>query len=166
MNHPTTTIGTRLDSYLAQLDSLSSTQLYGIIVVVTVAVSFLLLGSGHDDSATANVTVLLEQPKKQSKQLLAGPQPKWHILKWLNVLACLTFVVSVVHFVFHMPPTNTSLLLIYLVGWSLFLCYFFGFFGISFVQTEELAAMAAAQQQQQQQGEQQTRSVQERSCIM
>ena len=131
------TVGMKLDAFLSSLDSMPSTQQYGIIVAVTVVVSFSLLGSGGVQEEVPAPTESM--PKK--KRPLSGPQPKWFVLKWLNYFAVGAFLVSVAHFLWNAQIylQDSSCLLRFLVGWSLFLCYFFGFFGISFVDTDELA---------------------------
>jgi hypothetical protein len=137
----TQTIGMKLDALISNLDSLSSTQLYAVIVAITVVISFSLLGGASSGDVTPPPSPLAAKPRAPQK----GPQPKWFVLKWLNYIAGSAFVTSVIHFSWHAPHYlhNTSSLLQFLVGWSLFLCYFFGFFGISFVDTDELGAMAA-----------------------
>jgi hydroxymethylglutaryl-CoA reductase (NADPH) len=132
------TIGMHLDALLERMDSLSSTELYGIIVLFTVGISFLLLGSGG--SAVDDV-VLKEPQQKIPSMKPKGRQPKWHILKWLNYAAIVGFVASVAKAVMHASGylEDSFSLVQYLVGWSLFLCYFFGFFGISFIDADELA---------------------------
>ena len=134
------TIGMHLDAMLDRLDSLSSTQLYGIIVLATVGVSFLLLGSGG--SAVDDVAfVKAPQSNPTNRIVPKGRQPKWHILKWLNYAAIVGFVASVAKAAMHASGylEDSFSLVQYLVGWSLFLCYFFGFFGISFIDADELA---------------------------
>jgi hypothetical protein len=43
----------------------------------------------------------------------------------------------------HAYQQDSFSLVQYLIGWSLFLLYFFGFFGISFIDAEELAMGAS-----------------------
>jgi hypothetical protein len=129
------TIGMHVDAFVDGLDSLTSTQLYGIIVLGTVAVSFLLLGSGSAE--VDNVSMKLE--KRTPPKAPTGRQPRWHILKWLNYAAIVGFVASVASFAMQVYGGDSFSLLQYLVGWSVFLCYFFGFFGISFIDADELA---------------------------
>jgi hypothetical protein len=135
----TETVGMKLDAFLSGLDSMPSTQLYGIIVAVTVVISFSLLGSGGVQEEVRIVAPTETVPRK--KLPLSGPQPKWFVLKWLNYVAVGAFLMSVAHFSWNAQTylQDSGSLLRFLVGWSLFLCYFFGFFGISFVDTDELA---------------------------
>jgi len=133
------TIGMRLDELISSIDTIPSTQLYMAVVVVSVIFSFLLLNSG-------GTSIEQEAPpssppstalKKITRQ---GPEPKWHILKILNYAAVSSFLVSVGCFASdasrHM--NDSSSLFKFLFGWSFFLCYFFGFFGISFVDADEI----------------------------
>jgi len=125
----------KLDAFVSNLDSLPSTQLYGIIVGLTVLISFTLLaGGGGGVVDVVGVSPIMVE-KKVSANSSAGPQPKWFVLKWLNVIFVAAFLLSVIHFSWHAQTylNDSSSSLYFLVGWSLFLCYFFGFFGISFV---------------------------------
>jgi hydroxymethylglutaryl-CoA reductase (NADPH) len=154
----------RLDHWLGQLDTLTSTQLYGVIVAATVALCFALLGSGST-SLNHPASVLKMEPnsnndKKKKKKMMKQDvvskptsssssqqqqEPKWYILVVFNVLTTLGFLLSVAHFSIHASTywQDSQLLLQFLVGWSVFLCYFFGFFGISFVHDQVLAAADA-----------------------
>lgn len=139
--HDQMTIGMHLDALLESMDSLSSTQLYGIIVLFTVGISFLLLGSGGDvsDGVVASLNQKKSPPAIQQK----GRQPKWFVLKWLNYAAIVGFVASVAKAAMHAYLEDSFSLVQYLIGWSFFLLYFFGFFGISFIDAEELAMGAS-----------------------
>jgi hydroxymethylglutaryl-CoA reductase (NADPH) len=162
------TLGMRLDSAIEQLDSLSSTQLYVLIVGVTIVASFLVLGTSQPppepvQEATANSACTTssvmksrsgnpstERTQTSKSNLISkrstpkddpdAPEPKWHIFTWVNTIAVILFVLSVVDFTMHASvylknDTNdsSSTVLKFLLGWSILLCYFFGFFGISFV---------------------------------
>jgi len=147
------TIGMRLDAVLESVDSLSSTQLYVLIVAGTVGVSFVLLNGGHEpkvDPVLVEKTHSLSQSASSKRK---GPQPKWFILKWLNYAAIVSFCLSVANFCLNASTylSDSTSLVKLLVVWSIFLCYFLGFFGISFIdadtlmeqnQTEETAAAA------------------------
>jgi hypothetical protein len=135
----TQTIGMRLDAFLSGLDSLPSTHLYALIVAVTVVISFSLLGSGGVQEEVCATPISLPMQKKEPP---SGPQPKWFVLKWLNYFTVAAFLASVAHFTWNAQAylQDSGYLLRFLIGWSLFLCYFFGFFGISFVDIDELAA--------------------------
>ena len=139
------TIGMRIDAWISQIDSLSSTQLYGLIVAATVGLCFVLLGTGNVQDVEIPV-----QPTKKPKPL-TGPQPRWHIFRWVNYLFIAAFLWSVFTFIAnsgtYLHSDSQGVLLQFLVGWSVFLCYFFGFFGISLVHDiteEEEDTMAAA----------------------
>jgi hypothetical protein len=134
---PGMTMGMRLDSWISQIDNLSSTQLYGLIVAATVGLCFVLLGSGnvHDvefpeQPTSANFIV----KKDKTRQ---GPQPRWHIFRWINYMFIAAFLWSVGAFALnastYLNHDSQGVLMQFLFGWSVFLCYFFGFFGISLI---------------------------------
>lgn len=127
-----TSLGLRLDSAIQQLDSLSSTQLYVLIVSLTIFVSFLVLGSSsHHEVPTMQFS---ERSRKPTKD---GPEPRWHIFRWVNFAAVALLSWSVADFsanaTIYLNDSDSSTVLKFLLGWSVLLCYFFGFFGISFV---------------------------------
>jgi hypothetical protein len=133
----------QIDAVLDEIDRLSSTQLYAIIVAVTVVISFVLLGTHNqqDEILTAPTSVgnsnSISSPSKKTANISAGPEPRWHIFKWINWLAITAFILSVMEFGWnadqYLHSVSGTVLFRYLVGWSVFLGYFFGFFGVSFV---------------------------------
>lgn len=141
-----TTLGMRLDQFLDSWNHWNSTQLYFLIVVTTMALSYAVLSQGPAAANSAEemqwtTTTATKQNNSNNKNNThkttptAGPEPKWHIFKWVNVVALALFVYSGVDFVWHQyttvePPTT---LWKFLVAWSVLLCYFFGFFGVSLV---------------------------------
>jgi len=139
----TMTIGMRLDAFVSQLDSLSPTQLYGVTVLSSIVLCFLLLNTGGlshvDQHSTQSSQKTSTKPSSFSKQG-SEPQPKWYILNALNVIAAVTFIVSVVTFMSDASTymSDSFSIVKFLAGWSVFLCYFFGFFGISFVDADVL----------------------------
>jgi hypothetical protein len=161
---PITTLGMQVDALLDQIDSLSSTQLYAIIVAVTVVISFVLLGTHPQqdplfpaDTTASTATPSLKKAPAGSNN--AGPEPRWHIFRWVNYVAITAFFASVAEFGWnastYLHQSDSTVLLQFLVGWSLFLCYFFGFFGVSFVHDIHTAEDNTANEQQQQQQVQQ-----------
>jgi hypothetical protein len=157
-----TTLGMQIDAVLDEIDSLSSTQLYAIIVAVTVVISFVLLGTHNapdeviltaptsSSSTTANNSSNSSPMKtKPAAAASAGPEPRWHIFRWINWLAMTAFVLSVMEFGWnastYLHSTDNSVLFQFLVGWSVFLAYFFGFFGVSFVHDIHAADADAAE---------------------
>jgi hypothetical protein len=128
-----TDMGMRLSEAVERLDSLTSTQLFGVIVSLTVFVTFLVLGSAnYPEVPEMQVSVISSiQPTKD------GPEPRWHIFRWVNILTAAVFFWSVGDFSLHasayLNDSDSSILLKFLIGWSVLLCYFFGFFGVSFV---------------------------------
>lgn len=70
------------------------------------------------------------------------PQPKWFILELLNYAVAIGFLFSLGMFASNASAfvNDSSKLIQFLIGWSASLCYFFGFFGISFVDADEIMA--------------------------
>ena len=152
------TIGMRLDAMIDQVDNLSSTQLYGIIVAATVGLCVVLLGTGHHhsnlDLHNAKDDLGLKKPIVTTATTSTGRQPRWHIFKWVNYLAVAAFLWSVCTFCLnasqYLHHESQGVLVQFLVGWSVFLLYFFGFFGVSFIHEdikEETAAAASRESQ-------------------
>jgi len=142
------TIGMRLDVFLNKLDTLPSTHLYMIAVVTSTVLSFLILNPGGSSGHTHG----LKNPKmlqSSSKNMVSMadveklsdvPQPKWYILKALNYAATIGLVVSVLAFSANASfyITDSFSVVKFLAIWSFLLAYFFGFFGISFVDADEI----------------------------
>ena len=139
------TIGMQIDAVIAKFDySLPSTYLYTLVIAASVAFSFCVLNSGGGSSTLGNeVDSLRKIPKPQVKMAQARsmdePQPKWHILKLTNYVATTGFLLSVLQFASNasMYLNDSTSLLQFLTVWSAFLCYFFGFFGISFIELDD-----------------------------
>lgn len=134
----TMTIGMKLDKLISKIDGLPPTQLYGLIVGATLMICFVVLGSGVND----DVDVLKAPTKNKVKRTPVKtacsnniPQPKWHIFHWINYCIIGAFGGSVGYFWLNASDyiDSSTLLLKFLIGWSICLCYFFGFFGVSFV---------------------------------
>ena len=154
------TIGERLDSVIANV---SSTHVYATVIAVSLAFSFYLLNSGGSSALTTMGvdTTMHKQPIKSSKKKSAkpsntnnnSPEPKWHILKITNYVAATGFLLSVLLFASNASTylNDSTSLLQFLSVWSVFLCYFFGFFGISFIELDDFVVDEQQQQQQQQQ---------------
>lgn len=147
------TLGMQLDAMIAQIDQLPSTQLYGLIVAATVGLCVVLLGTGN-----SNLELQQQRQKQQNDdnnnddlkkpKMVAvaantaavvdgGKQPKWHIFKWINYIAVAAFLGSVCIFCSnasqYLHHESQGVLAQFLVGWSVFLMYFFGFFGVSLI---------------------------------
>lgn len=140
------TIGTKLDRLISELDSVSPLSLYGAIVAFTIVISFSLVGSAPTSDLDAPVEV--RGNKKGEQVVTTGPQPKWFVLKWLNYVSVFAFLVSVITFSWNAQSylQDSDSLFKFLIGWSLFMCYFFGFFGISFVDTTQFNTTTTANQ--------------------
>jgi hypothetical protein len=151
------TLGMRLDAVLSGIDQLPSSQLYGVIVAATVGLCVVLLGTGNSNAlelqqrkqdmmnanANASTSDVDELKKPTNNANVSGhKQPKWHIFKWINYLAVGAFLWSVYTFCSnasqYLHHESQGVLVQFLVGWSVFLLYFFGFFGISLIH-EDLA---------------------------
>ena len=141
----------RLDQFLEDIEAMPSTQLYAILLATSVAFSFLLLNCGSPP-LPARTSSAVTQPAYIEKQRLVKPrspnepQPKWFILKLLNYAAVFGFIISLAKFASNASTylNDSSTLFQFLAGWSVFLCYFFGFFGISFVDADEIMADSEA----------------------
>lgn len=150
-----------IDAVIAQLQTVSTTQVYATVIAVSLAFAFFLLNSGEGSSAVAittdNSSDSLHKPKvsvmrqqQQQQRAASIPEPKWHILKITNYVAATGFLLSVLQFASNASTylNDSTSLLQFLSVWSVFLCYFFGFFGISFVELDDFADQQQQQQQQ------------------
>jgi hydroxymethylglutaryl-CoA reductase (NADPH) len=140
----------QVDALVQQMDNLSSTQLYGLIVGLTILVSFVLLGSSADipvslRDTTKETSSSSSTPRKTttvSSSSNRGPEPRWHIFTYVNYAIVACFVASVAEFGRNASAylaADDNVVLYFLVAWSVFLCYFFGFFGVSFVHDADAA---------------------------
>lgn len=148
-----TTVGMKVDAALAALDGLSSPQLYAVIVLATVLVATILLGNAKplDETvlaATASPTAVSTRSAAAASSLPAPPEPRWYIFKLVNYGVLAAFGASVLEFFWHcrrhhheQEEGSTSVLRM-LVVWCVCLIYFFGFFGVSIVHSEVVAAAA------------------------
>ena len=128
------TLGMRIDAMINSIDSLSSTTLYALVVGATIMIALGLLGSAKEGemnvpnpapSTTRRGGSANENGSANSSN--NNNEPKWHIFRYMNMLILVLFLASIVEFYW-----NDSLY-VFLLGWSVFLCYFFGFFGVTFV---------------------------------
>lgn len=153
-----TTIGQHLDQFLQRFDEPTSTELYTAVVGLTIIVSFFLLAQAKDETpwmeessgqkpfpVTTTTTTRQQQLSGNvyTSQQHRSRQPQWHIFRYVNYLFVAVFLFSVVEFGWNAElylDDNHSLLK-FMIGWSVSLCYFFGFFGVSLVhdtvETEE-----------------------------
>ena len=94
------------------------------------------------------VMSLKPQEAAQNEKPSKAPQPKWFVLKTLNYFVLAVFVGSITYAALNYRRLSaetsggmlTSMLFPLTVLWSLCLAYFFGFFGISLVDTEALGS--------------------------
>jgi quinol-cytochrome oxidoreductase complex cytochrome b subunit len=138
------TIGMRLDAAIARLDNLSSTQLYALIVGLVIMASFLILGPAAEMPEGDPSSLLPPPPEYKAAAtdlsnlahaVKSHREPRWHIFRWVNYATVLTFGWSVVEFGMHCSDylQDSDAMLKFLFAWSILVCYFFAFFGISFV---------------------------------
>jgi len=135
------TIGMQLDAMIAKFDQIPSTQLYGLIVAMTVGLCVVLLGTGNSSLDIEQKQKQLQKPSandlKKQNTVDGGKQPMWHLFKWINYIAVAGFLYSV--FIFcsnasqYLHHESQGVLVQFVVGWSVFLMYFFGFFGVSLI---------------------------------
>ena len=85
------------------------------------------------------------KPMKKNRRQAAAPQPKWVYLQIMNYVVLAVFVSSVTFAISSQRYMNMvdveltkSELLPYAIVWSACLAYFFGFFGISFLDTDAM----------------------------
>ena len=162
-----TTIGTRIDAVIASLESLPNTNpeiIYATLIGASLIFSFLVLNSGGSSMATMlppegdadslnKPTKIIPKANKKPVSPTSTsdePQPKWHILRLTNYVVTFGFLFSVLQFASNASTylEDSSTLLQYLVIWSVFMCYFFGFFGISFIELDDLGSEPQNQQHQ------------------
>jgi hypothetical protein len=146
-----TTIGSRLDQLIAEVETMPSTQLYAALFGVSIAFSFFLLNCGSPvrNSAVSSACIIGEKTIAVKPRSPNEPQPKWFILKRLNYAMVIGFLISLGMFASNAAiyMNDSSKLIRFLIFWSVFLCYFFGFFGISFVDADEILAESEASSQ-------------------
>lgn len=85
-------------------------------------------------SPTSNSSWALS-PSSSRNHSSTAPEPRWYVFSWFNIAVSAAFLYSVLDFfLHHNNPENGSVLVLFLVIWTLLLAYFFGFFGVFFVQ--------------------------------
>jgi len=155
MTTTSATLGERLDALIDGIDSLPSTHLFGAIALFSVAFAVLLLNTGgapqirdsalpphrleqRDHSASTRTSARTTAAARGGSE--ERREPKWHILKHLNYAASVSFLASVLYFASDASRflDDSASLLKFFAGWSVYLCYFLGFFGISFVDADGL----------------------------
>lgn len=149
------TIGMRIDSVIATIDSIPHTYQAFVIVSSLFALVLLnssptnpILASSNTDYQLKNLTDPVVKEKKSTPGFESEPQPKWHILKTLNVLAVIGLLASFGWFASNASTylNDSNALLQFMAIWSAFLCYFFGFFGMSFIDADELERGGVAEE--------------------
>lgn len=115
--------------------SVSSTQLYGVIVGLTVFVCWGILSMADQPELPEIITAKTGRTVAVKRRNSEGPEPRWHLFRWVNVIVVVAFACSVADFSINATAywNDSNVLCKFLIGWSLLLCYFFGFFGIMFI---------------------------------
>jgi len=92
----------------------------------------------------------MKTQQQQSREETDEPEPRWHILRITNYVVATGFTLSVLQFASNASTylNDSTSLLQFLMVWSLFLCYFFGFFGISFIELDDFVDQQQPSQQQ------------------
>lgn len=153
------TVGMLIDSVIAEVQNVTTTQLYATVIAVSLAFAFFLINSGGGNPALISITteedtssaadslkktMVVPRPTHTTTRGVASstPEPKWHILKIMNYIIATGFTFSVLQFASNATTylNDSTSLLQYLTIWSISLCYFFGFFGISFIDLDDLVA--------------------------
>lgn len=153
----TVTIGQKLDAAVAYLENLDDNRRYLIALLTSVAFSFALLNSGkgvrylEGVTAKAKAEAVLEKKGVNGNgnggndyDSSDGREPRWYIFKILNYALGSTFLASVVHFIaysenylMNSAEQGNARLMVLLSLWTVYVLYFWGFFGVSFVDTDE-----------------------------
>lgn len=113
-----------------------SRRLYVTLVGITLMVVTLLFVC---DSAYSNRSKIISFPRPltdlsgSKRSSMVSREPRWHVFKWVNIIATSLFFLSVVDFARNYSDYGTSESSKHLMIWSVFLCYFFSFFGISLI---------------------------------
>ena len=138
------TIGNRIDHTITWLNNLPASYLTGAFVGICVGFAFLTLNiGGKDAEVNYDASVMKPQFSRSSRSAAKNddePQPKWQVLKVLNIAASAGFLFSVFKFLSNASTywEDSKSLIKFLTVWSVFCLYFFGFFGISFINPDEL----------------------------
>jgi 4-amino-4-deoxy-L-arabinose transferase-like glycosyltransferase len=126
------------------IDDLSSTQLYTAIVAATCGLCYGLMGTGGEQNLPSPQALRNAENDnnnnnnnnaKSYKVTKVKQQPKWYLFKYINVGVFFLFCLSVAVFLWNATSyiSDNGMLTQFLVGWSLCLGYFFGFFGVFFI---------------------------------
>ena len=142
------TIGMRIDALIYDINSIPTIYACGAFCIFSLVFAFVLLNYGGATNNTTTSTKpskrISEPPAQKTKDYMKDNEPRWYILKRLNYIFGFSFVISIILFANNASEyiNDPSTLLMFLIGWGTFLSYFFGFFGISFVDTDEIVQQA------------------------
>jgi len=140
------TIGMRIDGIISFINDIPVT--YQLFLGICFAFSCVVLNiptstttnDPQPNKATISNTDPIKPRTNNNNNNGDEPQPQWHILKLLNIAAVVGFVTSIGYFCCDASTfmNDSGSLLKFLACWSTFVCYFFAFFGISFVDDDVL----------------------------
>eukprot|EP00560_Eucampia_antarctica_P002562 CAMPEP_0197840692 /NCGR_PEP_ID=MMETSP1437-20131217/45747_1 /TAXON_ID=49252 ORGANISM="Eucampia antarctica, Strain CCMP1452" /NCGR_SAMPLE_ID=MMETSP1437 /ASSEMBLY_ACC=CAM_ASM_001096 /LENGTH=217 /DNA_ID=CAMNT_0043450333 /DNA_START=71 /DNA_END=724 /DNA_ORIENTATION=- len=159
------TLGNKIDNVVTRINDLPASYLTGTFVCVSVIIAFVVLNIGGKEAEVEyDPTMMNKQFSKSSKHVKKNedePQPKWHVLKILNVAASAGFLFSVLKFLSNASTylSDSTSLIKFLSAWSMFCLYFFGFFGISFINPDEFDQEVASTTRSKKREEPKTRRV-------
>jgi len=149
------TIGMHIDALVDKILNMPTIYGYGAFFTCSLVFAFVLLNCSDKRNTVAakassneSVTKMrssnppLQQKQRTERNNSSGnePEPRWYILQRLNYIFVIGFVISIMLFANNATSyiNEPSTLLMFLIGWGTFLSYFFGFFGISFVDTDDI----------------------------
>jgi len=145
-----TTLGMRIDTAIAFASDVPVTYQLFLSLCLIFSCTVLNIATGNEQRASrfhsadvAAAEAERDVTKPSSRNVSDSddePEPKWHILKILNIAAVLGFFTSVGYFASEASRfmNDSGSLLKFLVCWSTFVLYFFGFFGIAFIDDDVL----------------------------
>jgi hypothetical protein len=133
------TVGMRLDAFLdalsTRMDAVTSTHVYLFTVAVMIIGSFLLLSTGQlDQPETKNIAIARVEKVSVAPVKKASDKPAWYAyVRFMNFTLLACFLASLVAFFQRASIFNseTPILYKFLIGWSIYLGYFFSFSGVS-----------------------------------
>jgi hypothetical protein len=137
------TVGQTLDALLSSWDELSTVQVYVVTVSIMIVASFIILSPPPTNDSNAAAASAMQQQLEEAQSRVAAmakssrpaqQKPAWHgWVRLLNFVALATFLISLVAFFSDATHYSADKPILYrfLIGWSMYLCYFFSFSGVS-----------------------------------
>jgi hypothetical protein len=133
------TAGMRLDAFLdvlsTSIDAVTSTHVYLFTVAVMIVASFIMLSTGQlDQPEPNNIAVARDEKVTSAAPTKSSNKPAWYAyVRFMNFAFLACFLASLVAFFQRASIFNaeTPILYKFLIGWSIYLGYFFSFSGVS-----------------------------------